>query len=307
MNENPIAQLNTTSVVTYLNVLASVKTSIGNAAYKQLSTATNHFLAAVGKDLTSTVGPELLEEFPRSQKLLQARFHQRDLADSTYQSTHSRVAALRTAALNLIADHALPSDFPGALTALIKKAGYSFHEVELRFGGATEKWRHGLSAPRERSIGKLRELEEFLGAPNALLSRLPSLTFHASVVDEIDPIDRLPVDFGRCLRLLRSSKDLLNIIPEINFSHTNKLWRYYQLKSTAEGLADLTAKFPGLAQYLPSDDEGYNREIGTFDNQKEWYRFSPRTNDVIPILGDMFRWMIKAPSRNAEIPKAELE
>lgn len=206
MNENPIAQLNATSIVTYLNVLASVKTSIDNANYKQISTATNHFLAAVGKDLTSTVGPELLEEFHRSEKLLQVRFHERSLADSTYQSTHSRVAALRTAALNLIADHALPSDFPGALTALIKKAGYSFQEVELRFGGATEKWRHGLSAPQERSIGKLRELEEFLGAPNALLSRLPSLTFHASVVDEIDPIDRLPVDFGRCLRLLRSSK-----------------------------------------------------------------------------------------------------
>ena len=96
--------------------------------------------------------------------------------------------------------------------------------------------------------------------------------------------------------------DLLNMIPKIDFSHENQLWRFYQLKSSAEGLADLKQKFPGLEAYLPSDDEGYNREIGSFDNQKGWFRFSPRTNDVVPILGDMFRWMIKAPHRHLTQP-----
>jgi hypothetical protein len=94
--------------------------------------------------------------------------------------------------------------------------------------------------------------------------------------------------------------DLLNIIPKIDFSHTNRLWRYYQLRGAPGELELLNRQFSGLATYLPSDDEGYNRDIGAFDNQKNWFRFSPRTNDVIPILGDMFRWMIKAPSRNSD-------
>lgn len=91
--------------------------------------------------------------------------------------------------------------------------------------------------------------------------------------------------------------DLINIIPKVDFAHTNRLWRFYQLKGTAGELEQLLREFPGLIDYLPSDGEGYNRDIGAFDNQRNWFRFSPRTNDVIPILGDMFRWMIRAPSR----------
>ena len=94
--------------------------------------------------------------------------------------------------------------------------------------------------------------------------------------------------------------DLLNIIPKINFAHTNRLWRFYQLKGLSGELEALKKEYPGLVDYLPSDDEGYNRDIGAFDNQKNWFRFSMRTNDVMPILGDMFRWMIKAPSRHAD-------
>lgn len=101
--------------------------------------------------------------------------------------------------------------------------------------------------------------------------------------------------------------DLLNMIPRVDFTHQNILWRYYQLKGSPEGLAELHQKFPGLEAYLPSDDEGYNREIGAFDNQKGWFRFSPRTNDVVPILGDMFRWMIKAPSRNSQSQKPAVD
>ena len=91
--------------------------------------------------------------------------------------------------------------------------------------------------------------------------------------------------------------DLLNNFAKFNYSHTNRLWRYYQLKSGGVSAQELETEFPKLATYLPSDDEGYNRDIGAFDNQKDWFRFSARTNDVIPILGDMFRWMISAPSR----------
>jgi hypothetical protein len=57
----------------------------------------------------------------------------------------------------------------------------------------------------------------------------------------------------------------------------------------------------GIEGYLPSDAEGQNRDIGTFDATNKWFRFSPRTNDVVPILGDFFRWMLKAPSRHQAI------
>jgi hypothetical protein len=94
--------------------------------------------------------------------------------------------------------------------------------------------------------------------------------------------------------------DLLNAIPKIDFEHTNPLWRYYQFKNAGALSEEFKQQFAGLDEYMPSDDEGYNRDIGSFDNQMNWFRFSPRTNDVVPLLGDMFRWMIKAPSRNAK-------
>jgi hypothetical protein len=90
------------------------------------------------------------------------------------------------------------------------------------------------------------------------------------------------------------SKILLETIPVLDLSHTNKVWRYYILKNT-----ESAPNLEGLDAYLPTDEEGQNRDIGAFDTTNEWFRFSPRTNDVIPILGDFFRWMIKAPSRHS--------
>ena len=87
---------------------------------------------------------------------------------------------------------------------------------------------------------------------------------------------------------------LLESIPLMDFTHTNKVWRYYLAKNTSSPIL-----LDGIEGYLPSDAEGQNRDIGSFDNTNQWFRFSPRSNDVVPILGDFFRWMIKAPSRHA--------
>lgn len=82
----------------------------------------------------------------------------------------------------------------------------------------------------------------------------------------------------------------------IDFSHSNPLWRYYELKP------DEIKKhgFRELSEYLPSDDAGANRDLGSYDMGTKVFRFGAKHNDIYPILGDMIRWQMKLPSRHAE-------
>jgi hypothetical protein len=90
------------------------------------------------------------------------------------------------------------------------------------------------------------------------------------------------------------AKKLLEGIPHIDFSHTNPMWRYYQLtegERQSNGLAS-------LRDYLPSDEEGFNRDIGNFDANAKTMRFGAKHNDIFPILGDMVRWSVNLPNRH---------
>jgi len=83
---------------------------------------------------------------------------------------------------------------------------------------------------------------------------------------------------------------------KIDFSHASPIWRYYELKPEEikkHGLRE-------LSEYLPSDDAGANRDLGSFDPNTKVYRFGAKHNDIYPILGDMIRWQLKLPSRHAE-------
>ena len=206
MNKNQTNQPAVNTAVTYTSVLTSVKNSLNKTAASQLTTATNHLLSAVGKELDSTVGPELLDQFEQTKHLIQQRFIGLGLADSSYQSTLARLSTLRTAALNFIANSTLPSGFSAALTALIQKSGHSYSDVALYFGEIVNKWRLNACQPKETSIDKLRQLEKFLEAPGALIARLPHLVRQANVVDDLNPTDGLPVEFGRCLKHARLKK-----------------------------------------------------------------------------------------------------
>jgi hypothetical protein len=76
------------------------------------------------------------------------------------------------------------------------------------------------------------------------------------------------------------------ILAEIDFSHDNPMWRYYQLDpEKREKLC------PGLAKYLP-DEAGGNRDIGNYNDQMNVMRFGAKHNDIYPILGDMMRWKL---------------
>lgn len=107
-------------------------------------------------------------------------------------------------------------------------------------------------------------------------------------------IAKLVYDFAFSKRKPLNSEELLTTlldgITDIDFSHNNKIWQYYDLDIVEkEGL------FPGLDIYLPDNTTG-NRDIGSYQN--ELMRFSPKHNDIYPIIGDMIRWTLNLPSRN---------
>jgi len=85
---------------------------------------------------------------------------------------------------------------------------------------------------------------------------------------------------------------LLDGITDIDFSHDNPMWRFYQLNSDEIKQYSLD----GLADYLPDSSTG-NRDIGNFDEKTGWMRFGSKHNDIFPIIGDMIRWKLGLPSR----------
>lgn len=87
---------------------------------------------------------------------------------------------------------------------------------------------------------------------------------------------------------------LLQNLSQVNFSHTNPVWRFYEMTEQDR----IKAKLNGLRDYLP-DGGNVNRDIGMFDTQNKWMKFGTRHNDIYPIIGDMIRWMLKLPSRTA--------
>ncbi len=84
--------------------------------------------------------------------------------------------------------------------------------------------------------------------------------------------------------------ELLDALPEIDFSHNNPMWRYYSMTEAEREEANLT----GLAKYLP-EDTGMNRDIGSV--QGGHMRFGSKHNDIYPVLSDMIRWKVGLPSR----------
>jgi hypothetical protein len=90
----------------------------------------------------------------------------------------------------------------------------------------------------------------------------------------------------------RHLQTLLDGIGTLDFSHANPMWRYYEM--SREERARLV---PGLSDYLP-DDEG-NRDVGGTDEEGRM-RFGAKHNDIYPILGDMVRWKLGLPSRQAD-------
>lgn len=87
---------------------------------------------------------------------------------------------------------------------------------------------------------------------------------------------------------------LLDNMTNIDFSHENPVWRYYEMNEDERRQNGVDA----LSSYLPTASG--NRDIGAFDELTGKMRFGAKHNDIFPILGDMVRYSLGLPSRHAE-------
>jgi hypothetical protein len=147
--------------------------------------------------------------------------------------------------------------------------------------------------PREPTIlrmwGQIRDIPDF-GADRAKEKTVAAqpvvLKAIAKIAFDLNFSNRRPENGSELFELF------LEKLPEIDFSHTNPMWRYYTM-SAGERLDD---GLQGLANYLPPDDGSVNRDIGAF--QGGFMRFGAKHNDIYPILADMLRWSTGLPSRH---------
>jgi DndB-like DNA-sulfur modification-associated protein len=84
----------------------------------------------------------------------------------------------------------------------------------------------------------------------------------------------------------------LSGLAKVDFAHSNPMWRYYSLS-----ISERSSLCDGLANYLPAEEGGANRDIGGFNDVDKVMRFGAKHNDIYPILGDMIRWQSGLPSR----------
>lgn len=155
-------------------------------------------------------------------------------------------------------------------------AGATPPQVEDKLTVARRFWETVRDIPH---VGKPGAKDKTVAAQPVVLKALAKLAYDFAFGGKRDP------------ELLETLLDGIN--NEIDFSHSNPMWRYYELtneKRVEHGLH-------GLGDYLPSDSEGVNRDIGKCD-AKGRMRFGAKHNDIYPVLGDMIRWRLKLPKRN---------
>lgn len=143
-------------------------------------------------------------------------------------------------------------------------------EIAKRF------WEGVMAIPR---FGEAHAKEHTIAAQPVVLKALAKLSYDFAFSN------RKPSNADQLLDILLSS------LSDIDFSHDNPMWRYYELTEGQRvdyGLA-------GLASYLPSTETG-NRDIGSY--QEGVMRFGAKHNDIYPIIGDMIRWKLELPSRH---------
>lgn len=96
---------------------------------------------------------------------------------------------------------------------------------------------------------------------------------------------------------------LLQSISTFDFSHHNPIWRYYEMSDAERKSHGIDS----LKEFLPSGEEGANRDIGKYDPVAKVMRFGAKHNDIFPIIGDMIRWRLGFPNRNAPSADKMLE
>lgn len=162
-------------------------------------------------------------------------------------------------------------------------AGATPPQVDEKLKTARELWEAIRDIPH---VGKAGAKDKTVAAQPVVLKALAKLTYDFAFGAKKAP------------DLLKKLIDGIN--NDIDFSHTNPMWAFYELTDAERKAAGLL----GLVEYLRAED-GSNRDIGKRD-AKGRMRFGAKHNDIYPILGDMIRWRLKLPNRH-EAAKAVAE
>ena len=129
------------------------------------------------------------------------------------------------------------------------------------------------------NFGSHRAKEKTIAAQPVVLKALAKIAFDLSFSN------RRPADGAELY------EKFLDGIEKIDFSHSNPMWRYYEMDAAerdTEGLSDMSS-------YLPDETAGANRDMGSY--QSGFMRFGAKHNDIYPILADMMRWKLELPNR----------
>ena len=142
--------------------------------------------------------------------------------------------------------------------------------------------------PRESTVRAM--WEQIMGIPGFTAVNAREQTVAAQPV-MLKALAKVLFDLAFSNRKPEKSEELtakfIEGIKTIDFSHDNKLWRFYTL-SQAE-----RKKLGGLPKYLPKGDD---RELGVLNDAGK-VQFDVKHNDIYPVLADMIRWTLKLPSR----------
>ncbi|MDW3681600.1 DNA sulfur modification protein DndB [Cupriavidus sp. CV2] len=142
---------------------------------------------------------------------------------------------------------------------------------------AYQFWETVVSIP---GFGEERAKEKTVAAQPVVLKALAKLVFDFAFSN------RRGAEGDQHLELL------LNNMTEVDFSHDNPMWRYFEFNDEqrrSHGLSELSA-------WLPEADPTVNRDLGGF--QGGVMRFGAKHNDIYPLIGDMIRWKLNLPSRH---------
>lgn len=131
-------------------------------------------------------------------------------------------------------------------------------------------------------FGEERAKEKTVAAQPVVLKALAKLVYDLAFSN------RRPEDADEQLEIL------LNGITEVDFSHENPTWNYYNF-SPEERVA---LHIDGLKDWLPEENGGVNRDVGSI--QGGFMRFGAKHNDIYPLIADMIRWKLNLPSRHAK-------
>jgi DNA-sulfur modification-associated len=129
------------------------------------------------------------------------------------------------------------------------------------------------------NFGSHRAKEKTVAAQPVVLKALSKIAFDLSFSN------RRPADGAELY------EKFLDGIEQIDFAHSNPMWRYYGMNAEereAKGLSSMSG-------YLPDEAAGANRDIGSY--QSGFMRFGAKHNDIYPILADMIRWKLGLPNR----------